>query len=357
MIPWLEPGTPFPPIQSALKHPNGLLAASGDLSPERLLEGYRRGIFPWFSEGDPIFWWSPDPRMILYPEEFKISRSFAKTLRNRRYSVRFDSAFGEVMAGCAAPRRGEPGTWITGRMLGAYASLHRLGYAHSVETWIDGELAGGLYGVAIGQVFFGESMFSRARDASKIALAALVAHLKSAEFRLIDCQMRTPHVRRAAGPAHPSRTSHVEAERSAACGTAVLRDGALSVQLSARQDGALAGRDAKPLDRHRAVRGPGAARLSPQRHLHLPALLRPLPRLRPGARPRRAVSRLAQPAPRLGDARGAAARGDRPALSRRALLALPALPGEPPRRRRNGPGQPRPVLAFPAAEPREHAAG
>src|SRR6266702_1579785 len=123
MIPWLEPGTPFPPIQSALKHPNGLLAASGDLSPERLLEGYRRGIFPWFSEGDPIFWWSPDPRMILYPEELKISRSFAKTLRNRRYAVRFDSAFGEVMAGCAAPRRGEPGTWITGRMLGAYASL------------------------------------------------------------------------------------------------------------------------------------------------------------------------------------------------------------------------------------------
>ncbi len=138
MIPWLEPGTPFPPIQSALKHPNGLLAASGDLSPERLLEGYRCGIFPWFSEGDPIFWWSPDPRMILYPEELKISRSFAKTLRNRRYEVRFDSAFDEVMAGCAAPRRGESGTWITGRMLGAYGSLHRLGYAHSVETWIDG---------------------------------------------------------------------------------------------------------------------------------------------------------------------------------------------------------------------------
>ncbi len=194
MIPWLERDAPFPPIQSALKHPNGLLAAGGDLSPERLLEGYRRGIFPWFSEGDPIFWWSPDPRMILYPEELKISRSFAKTLRNRRYAVRFDSAFGEVMAGCAAPRRGEPGTWITGRMLGAYASLHRLGYAHSVETWIDGELAGGLYGVAIGQVFFGESMFSRARDASKIALAALVAHLESVDFRLIDCQMRTRHL-------------------------------------------------------------------------------------------------------------------------------------------------------------------
>lgn len=194
MIPWLEHDTPFPPIQSALRHPNGLLAAGGDLSSERLLEGYRRGIFPWFSEGDPILWWSPDPRMVLIPSELKISRSLAKTLRNRSYEVRFDAAFGEVMEACAAPRKGETGTWITGPMLEAYRRLHRLGHAHSVETWIDGALAGGLYGVAIGQVFFGESMFSRARDASKIALAALVAHLESAEFRLIDCQMRTPHL-------------------------------------------------------------------------------------------------------------------------------------------------------------------
>ncbi len=194
MIPWLERDTPFPPIQSALKHPNGLLAAGGDLSSRRLLEGYRRGIFPWFSESDPILWWSPDPRMILVPNELKISRSLAKVLRNRSYEIRFDTAFDEVMEGCAAPRKGEMGTWITGPMLRAYRRLRRLGYAHSVETWIDGELAGGLYGVAIGQVFFGESMFSRARDASKIALAALVAHLESAEFRLIDCQMRTPHL-------------------------------------------------------------------------------------------------------------------------------------------------------------------
>ena len=194
MIPWLERGAPFPPVQSALKDPNGLLAAGADLSCERLLEGYRRGIFPWFSEGDPILWWSPDPRMVLFPEELKISRSLGKTLRNRSYEVRFDSDFDKVMAGCAAPRDGEPGTWIGGAIIEAYRSLHRLGYAHSVETWIDGDLAGGLYGVAIGRVFFGESMFSRARDASKIALAGLVTHLTSAGFGLIDCQMRTRHL-------------------------------------------------------------------------------------------------------------------------------------------------------------------
>ena len=194
MIPWLEHGTPFPPIQSALKDPNGLLAAGGDLSSERLLDAYRHGIFPWFSEGDPILWWSPDPRMILFPAELKISRSLGKSLRNRSYEARFDSAFDEVMAGCAAPRKGEPGTWISGAMIEAYRGLYRLGYAHSVETWIDGELAGGLYGVAIGRAFFGESMFSHARDASKIALAALVAHLESAGFGLIDCQMRTRHL-------------------------------------------------------------------------------------------------------------------------------------------------------------------
>lgn len=194
MIPWLGDGTAFPPVRSALKEPNGLLAAGGDLSPERLLEGYRRGIFPWFSEGDPILWWSPDPRTVLFPAEFKISRSLGKTLRNRCYEARFDSAFEEVIASCAAPRKGEPGTWIGQAMVEAYLELHRLGYAHSVETWIAGDLAGGLYGVAMGGVFFGESMFSRVRDASKIALAALVAHLKSAGFGLIDCQMHTRHL-------------------------------------------------------------------------------------------------------------------------------------------------------------------
>src|SRR6267378_497303 len=181
MIPWLEHDTPFPPVQSALGEPNGLLAAGGDLSPERLLDAYRHGIFPWFSEGDPIVWWGPDPRMILFPAELKISRSLGKTLRNRSYEARFDSAFDEVVADCAAPRKGEPGTWI------------------------DGDLAGGLYGVATGRVFVGESMVSRARDASKIALAALVAHLESAGFGLIDCQMRTRHLETLGARAIPRR--------------------------------------------------------------------------------------------------------------------------------------------------------
>ena len=198
MIPWLEADTPFPPVQSALKTPNGLLAAGGDLSPRRLLDGYRHGIFPWFSEGDPILWWSPDPRMTLIPEEIKISRSLAKTLRNRAYEVRFDHGFADVMAGCASPRKGENGfergTWIIDSMRAAYEELHRMGYAHSVETWIDGRLAGGLYGVALGRVFFGESMFSVERDTSKIALVALAEHLKSSGFGLIDCQMHTPHL-------------------------------------------------------------------------------------------------------------------------------------------------------------------
>src|SRR5258706_4200302 len=174
MIPWLERETPFPPVPPALKEPNGLLAAGGDLSPERLLDAYRRGIFPWFSEGDPILWWSPDPRMVLFPRELKISRSLGKTLRNRSYEVRFDSVFEEVMAGCAAPRDGEPGTWIGGAMIEAYRSLHRLGYAHSVETWIDGDLAGGLYRGAIRPEVFRASMVSRAPDVSQIALASLV---------------------------------------------------------------------------------------------------------------------------------------------------------------------------------------
>jgi leucyl/phenylalanyl-tRNA--protein transferase len=194
MIPWLDKDAPFPPLRRALREPNGLLAAGGDLSPGRLLEGYRRGIFPWFSDGDPILWWSPDPRMVLFPSELKVSRSLAKTLRNRRYEVRFDSAFAEVIASCAAPRKGAPGTWIGGEMIAAYEELHRLGHAHSVETWMNGDLAGGLYGVAIGGVFFGESMFSHVRDASKIALAALVGRVKAEGFGLIDCQMHTRHL-------------------------------------------------------------------------------------------------------------------------------------------------------------------
>ena len=201
MIPWLEADTPFPPVQTALKHPNGLLAAGGDLSPERLLAGYRLGIFPWFSEGDPILWWSPDPRMVLIPEELKIGRSLAKALRNRAYEIRFDSAFADTLAGCAAPRKDQSGTWITEAMSEAYLDLHRLGHAHSVETWIAGELAGGLYGVALGDVFFGESMFSRARDASKLALVALARHLDAGRIppdRLPDAHRASGDARRAA---------------------------------------------------------------------------------------------------------------------------------------------------------------
>ena len=194
MIPWLEGDAPFPPLRDALRHPNGLIAAGGDLSAERLLAGYRQGIFPWFSEHDQIRWWSPDPRMVLFPEELRVSRSLAKAMRNRPHEIRIDHDFAAVVAACAAPREGASGTWITDAMRDAYERLHRLGHAHSVETWIDGELAGGLYGVALGRVFFGESMFTRARDASKIALVALVERCRREGIALIDCQMHTPHL-------------------------------------------------------------------------------------------------------------------------------------------------------------------
>jgi leucyl/phenylalanyl-tRNA--protein transferase len=194
VIAWLGADTPFPSLASALKEPNGLLAVGGDLSPRRLLEAYRRGIFPWYSEGDPILWWSPDPRMVLVPSELRVSRSLAKTLRNKSYEVRYDTAFEEVMRGCAAPRPSQPGTWLTAEMRSAYRRLHELGYAHSVETWVEGSLAGGLYGVALGRAFFGESMFARGRDASKIALVHLVRRLAAEGYGLIDCQMHTAHL-------------------------------------------------------------------------------------------------------------------------------------------------------------------
>ena len=194
MIAWLGANTPFPPLDRAQAEPNGLLAVGGDLSPRRLLDAYRHGIFPWYSEGDPILWWSPDPRMVLFPGELRVTRSLAKTLRNRPHDVRFDTAFDEVMRGCAAPRPSQGGTWIGPEMRAAYRRLHELGHAHSAETWVDGALAGGLYGVAIGKAFFGESMFSRQRDASKIALVGLVRRLAAEGYGLIDCQMHTPHL-------------------------------------------------------------------------------------------------------------------------------------------------------------------
>ncbi|MCX8144947.1 MAG: leucyl/phenylalanyl-tRNA--protein transferase [Azovibrio sp.] len=195
MIPWLAGNAPFPPLETALKEPNGLLAAGADLGVPRLLEAYRQGIFPWFAPGEPVLWWSPDPRMVLFPEAFRPSRSLTRTLRRGRFEVRLDSAFAAVVAACAeTPRPGQNGTWITAEIRAAYGALHELGYAHSVETWLDGELVGGLYGVALGRMFYGESMFTRQTDASKVAFAHLVRYLRQEGFGMIDCQMKTPHL-------------------------------------------------------------------------------------------------------------------------------------------------------------------
>lgn len=194
MIALLLNDAPFPPVEQAMKKPNGLLAAGGDLSAKRLLDAYRHGIFPWFNAGEPILWWSPDPRMVLIPDEFRISRSLRKTLSNANYKIRTDHAFEQVMRACATPRAGQSGTWIHQVMITAYTELHRLGVAHSVETWIGNELAGGLYGVSIGRMFYGESMFSRRPNASKIALAHLCAQLQRWGYGMIDCQMYTPHL-------------------------------------------------------------------------------------------------------------------------------------------------------------------
>lgn len=202
MIPWLNENTPFPPVESALRTPNGLLAAGGDLSVPRLLDAYRHGIFPWFNPGEPVLWWSPDPRMVLIPGEFKIPRSLAKVLRNSSYEVRCDTAFEQVMRACAAPRGSHHGTWIHEDMIASYCKLHEMGYAHSVETWINGILAGGLYGVSIGRMFYGESMFSNASNTSKIALAHLARQLErwcsdpstGLGTGMIDCQMKTSHL-------------------------------------------------------------------------------------------------------------------------------------------------------------------
>lgn len=200
MLSWLTPELAFPPVEKALRDPNGLLAVGGDLSPERLLLAYRHGIFPWYSREEPILWWSPDPRMVLYPAELKVARSLEKTVRNKPYEVRFDSAFEQVIRRCSStPRPGQDGTWISRDIVAAYLRLHRLGYAHSAECWMDGELAGGLYGVAIGRMFFGESMFALRPDASKIAFVHLVRWLEAQGFGLIDCQMRTDHLTRFGG--------------------------------------------------------------------------------------------------------------------------------------------------------------
>ncbi|MBB3191540.1 leucyl/phenylalanyl-tRNA--protein transferase [Halomonas cerina] len=195
MLSWL-PDHPiaFPPPAAALDDPAGLLAAGGALTPAWLVAAYRRGIFPWFSDGQPILWWSPDPRLVLFPEEIRIRRSLRKRLRHAGFRITADRAFAEVMVSCAAPRDGQPGTWITADMQAAYGRLHRLGIAHSVEVWRHERLVGGLYGVALGPVFFGESMFSWVPDASKVALVHLAAAMQAGGGRLIDCQVHTPHL-------------------------------------------------------------------------------------------------------------------------------------------------------------------
>ena len=196
-ITWLSPQDApewFPPLEQALEEPSGLLAAGGDLSPERLIAAYRRGIFPWYSPGQPVLWWSPDPRAVLFPEEFHCTRSLAKTLRNGGFSYSMDRDFAAVIDGCAAPRAASPGTWITSDMRAAYLELHRLEHAHSIEIRRDGALVGGLYGVRLGGVFFGESMFSRERDASKAALAHLVAVCRRNSLAVIDCQLPSRHL-------------------------------------------------------------------------------------------------------------------------------------------------------------------
>ena len=194
MIPWLRGDAPFPPVSKALRSPNGLLCAGGDLSPGRIVLAYSHGIFPWFSEGDPIMWWSPDPRMVLFPDELKVSRSLRKSVAHDLYETRYDTSFRAVMEACAAPRSGQGGTWIVPEMVDAYTALHERGFAHSVESWHEDELVGGLYGVSLGKVFFGESMFAREPDASKVALVRLVERLKAAAYRVIDCQQATAHL-------------------------------------------------------------------------------------------------------------------------------------------------------------------
>ncbi len=202
MVPWLQPDSPFPDVRLALGPHSpapGLLAAGADLSPERLLDAYRNGIFPWFSEDQPVLWWSTDPRMVLYTERFKISPSLGKTLKKiaaapKQWQVRFDSAFELVMRECAAPKQRRPETWISEEIIDGYCRLHQMGYAHSSELWHDGQLVGGAYGVCIGKMFYGESMFAREADASKVALAHLVHFLREQGVAMIDCQQETRHL-------------------------------------------------------------------------------------------------------------------------------------------------------------------
>ena len=213
MIPFLGPSDPFPLVEQALDEPDGLLAAGADLTPGRLIDAYRHGIFPWFNDGDPILWWSPDPRIVLAPQDFHVSHSLKKRLTQRRFTVTADTAFAAVLDECSAPRPDDGGTWLTPVMKAAYLALHELGHAHSVEVWMDGALAGGIYGVGLGRMFFGESMFSRRTNGSKIALACLAAQLSRWGFPWIDCQLETDHLLSLGAVAVPRRRFVAEVAR------------------------------------------------------------------------------------------------------------------------------------------------
>jgi leucyl/phenylalanyl-tRNA--protein transferase len=233
MIPWLEKDTPFPDVSEALTEAEGapgLLAAGAELSASRLLDAYRNGIFPWFSENQPVLWWSTDPRMVLPTAEFKISDSLRKTLRKvdqsmrtgGRWQVRFDTDFESVIRACAAPRERSSGTWISEDIVAGYCQLHTLGYAHSSELWLDNELVGGAYGICIGRMFYGESMFARTTDASKTALAYLVEFLRDQDVELIDCQQETNHLASLGGRTMP-RTTFISHMKSAIAQPAITR--------------------------------------------------------------------------------------------------------------------------------------
>ena len=218
-IAWLTPADPptsFPPVEAALTEPDGLLAAGGDLSVDRLVEAYTRGIFPWFDSGQPILWWSPDPRCVLRPSGYHLSRRFRRTLRKSTATITFNRDFASVMDACAAPRPGQPGTWITNEMHDAYRSLHTAGWAHSIEVWENDQLSGGLYGVVIGRMMFAESMFSARSGGSKIALAALCRVLEEREFPLIDCQVVSGHLLRIGAELIPRRRFVEELKRTTA---------------------------------------------------------------------------------------------------------------------------------------------
>lgn len=189
-----QPEQAFPPVHKALQEPEGLLAVGGCLSPTRIINAYRHGIFPWFNPDDPILWWSPNPRMVLFPNQLYVSRRLAKTIRSGKFTFSIDRAFSAVIEACSKPRCYAEGTWISDEIKQAYIALHRLGIAHSAEVWFDGELVGGLYGVALGQVFFGESMFHTKTDASKVAFVSLVQYLTDWNYQLLDCQMYTEHL-------------------------------------------------------------------------------------------------------------------------------------------------------------------